>query len=209
MKAFFAVQLALLLTTSVALGGMMVGTEIYSDVHSRIVKVLCLSCIKLEPKTSATFTFKTATGGQHPEFITENLSRGPVFLFYSEDVCAGCEVMYPVIKGLLGVTFEKGDQFWQQLMFHDTPLTFIYVNIDHTTPSLRQTLELYDKDHVGGLPQMTVVTLGYDDGTVRPYYTSVYGTLGVPTDAERATVLETLLHEAGELYSENRQGYQP
>ena len=105
MKKIFAIQIIALLLISSALGSMFFFTDIYDDVHSDIVSVLCLSCLKLKPKTKVDFTekdfiFETANGKPPPYFVIDNLTRGPVFLHYSEDACYGCDIMYPVIKGM-------------------------------------------------------------------------------------------------------------
>lgn len=209
MRKFLALQITALLIISGALGGMFYTSNVFEDVRDRIVLVLCLSCIKLEPKTTRAFTFKTTDNAPHPDFILENLTKGPIFIHYSEDVCAGCEVMFPIVKSLLHVEFGKHDIFWKTIMINSTNITYIYVNLDHTTDILKNTFPLYDKDNIGGLPMFVFLTLGYDNGIVRPYYTTVYGTLNVPTDADRTALLTELLHESIDLYHQNRAGYHP
>jgi hypothetical protein len=209
MRKFLALQIAALIVVSGALGGMFFASNAFEEVRTRIVLVLCLSCIKLEPKTVRNFTFATDNNAPHPSFILENLTKGPVFLHYSENVCAGCEVMFPIVKSLFHVEFGKKDIFWRTVPFNSTNITYIYVNLDNTTDMLENTFPLYDKDDIGGLPMFVVMTLGYDHGTVRPYYTTVYGTLNVPTDADRTALLTELLHESIELYNQNKAGYHP
>jgi hypothetical protein len=209
MKKFLALQITALLIISGALGGMLYASNVFEDVRDRIVLVLCLSCIKLEPKTSRAFTFQTTDNAPHPDFILENLTKGPIFLHFSETVCAGCEVMFPIVKGLFHVEFGKQDRFWKTVTFDSSNITYIYANLDNTTDILQNAFPLYDKDDIGGLPMFVVITLGYDHGTVRPYYTTVYGTLNVPTDADRAALLSELLHESIELYHQNKAGYHP
>ena len=177
MKKFFTLQICALVLVSGALGGMLAFSPVYDEVRSGIVLVLCLSCLKLEPNTLADFTFQTADNQPHPEFILENLSHGPVFLHYSGDACAGCDVMYPVIKELFSIEFGKQDMFYSVVEFENTSVPYIYVNIHHTIVELRDAQVIYDKDHVGGIPMFTIVTLGYDNGDVKPRYTSLYGTL--------------------------------
>jgi hypothetical protein len=56
----------------------------------------------------------------------------------------------------------------------------------------------------------TIVTLGYDNGDVKPRYTSLYGTLatyGCVTDAQRLAFLQQLLRESIEMYEQNEAGY--
>ena len=210
MKKFFALQICALVLVSGALGGMLAFSPVYDEVRSGIVLVLCLSCLKLEPNTLADFTFQTADNQPHPEFIVENLSHGPVFLHYSGDACAGCDVMYPVIKELFSIEFGKQDMFYSVVEFENTSVPYIYVNIHHTIVELRDAQVIYDKDHVGGIPMFTIVTLGYDNGDVKPRYTSLYGTLatyGCVTDAQRLAFLQQLLRESIEMYEQNEAGY--
>ncbi len=48
-------QISALIIVSGSLGGMLVFTDVYEEVHSGIVSVLCLSCLKLEPKTKTNY----------------------------------------------------------------------------------------------------------------------------------------------------------
>jgi hypothetical protein len=207
MKRFLVIQIAALLLVSGGLGGMLFATNVYSEVQNRIVMVLCLSCLKLEPTTEASFTFTTANQEPHPPFLLENLTRGPIFLHYSEDVCHGCDIMYPVIKTLFSINFSKQDSVYDVIPFEGSQVSYFYINIDHTTSELRDTFYIYDKNHVQGLPMFTIITLGYDNGVVKPYYASVYGTLNKNTDAERLTFLRTLIQESIEIYDQNKEGY--
>jgi hypothetical protein len=211
MKKFFVLQVCALVLVSSVLGGMFAFTPVYDEVRSGIVLVLCLSCLKLEPRTIATFTFETADNHQpHPGFILENLSQGPVFLFYSGESCAGCDLMYPVIKDLFSIDFGKQDMFHTQVSFENSSVGFIYVNIHFTIAELRDAQPIYDKDHIGGIPMFTIVTLGYDNGIVKPKYTTVYGTLtayGCDTNAERLVFLQQLIRESIEMYKQNEAGF--
>jgi hypothetical protein len=207
MNKIFLLQLTTLLVVSGMLGGLFLTADVYEETRSRIVEVLCLSCIKLEPRTIREFTFNTVDNASHPYFVTENLTKGPVFLQYSEDVCAGCEVMFPIIKQLFNVEFEKQEMFSGTVIFEHQNITYIYINFDHTLDVYENSYPIYDKDDIGGLPMFTVVTLGYDHGTVRPYYTTLYGTLNVPTDADKTALLTEVLHESIILYNDNKAGY--
>ncbi len=212
MKKFLTLQICALILVSGALGGMFAFTPVYDEVRSGIVLVLCLSCLKLEPKTNAEFTFATADNQPHANFVLENLTKGPVFLHYSGDSCAGCDIMYPVIKDLFDVEFGKQDMFSTIATFENIPIPYIYINIHHTTNELRDAQVIYDKDHIGGIPMFTIVTLGYDNGDVKPKYTTLYGTLatnGAATDAQRLVFLQQILHQSIEMYKQNRAGYQP
>jgi hypothetical protein len=120
--------------------------------------------------------------------------------------------MYPVIKDLFNVEFGKQDMFSTIATFENTPIPYIYVNIHHTTNELRDAQVIYDKDNVGGIPMFTIVTLGYDNGDVKPKYTTLYGTLavyGADTDAQRLVFLQQLMRQSIEMYEQNKEGYQP
>jgi len=206
MKTLFAIQLGLIF---LVIGGALYSSGVYTAVQDNIVEVLCLSCIKLEPRISENFTFQTMTGVPHPGFIRENLTTGPIFIMYSEDVCPACEEMYPIVKDLFKVEFEKTEIVVDHLTYKGTNVTFFYVNIDHTTDQFRTSRLLYDKDQIDGLPMFTLITLGYDEGTVLPYYTSVYGMLTLPMPEQREAFLANLLEDCIHLYHDNRIGYQP
>lgn len=208
MKKSFILQITALFIVSGLLLGTLFASNAYEETRARIVEVLCLSCIKLEPKTIQEFTFDTVNNASHPYFVTENLTKGPVFLHFSENVCAGCEIMFPIVKQLFNVEFEKQDRFSATVTFENQNITYIYINLDNTTDILENSFPVYDKDDIGGLPMFTLVTLGYDHGTVRPYYTTLYGTLNVPTDADRTSLLQEILTESIEMYQQNKAGYQ-
>ena len=210
MRKFFALQVCALVVVSGVLGGIFAFTPVYDEVRSGIVLVLCLSCLKLEPKAVTDFTFETVDNQPHPEFVLENLSHGPVFLHYSGDACAGCDVMYPVILDLFFINFGKQDMFHTLVTFENSTVAYIYVNIHHTIDELRIAQPIYDKDHIGGIPMFTIVTLGYDNGIVKPIYTTLYGTLttyGCDTDLQRLVFLQQLIRESIDMYNENEAGY--
>jgi len=71
MKKMLAIQITALLPISGSLGGMLVFTDVYDEVNARIVSVLCLSCIKLEPKLDLDYRYDTVEGKNHPNFVLE------------------------------------------------------------------------------------------------------------------------------------------
>jgi len=210
MKKMLVLQVSALLLVSGALGGMFAFTNVYNDVLSGIVKVTCLSCIKLEYYTIKEFTFATAKNAPHPDFVLENLTKGPVFLEYSGDACEGCDLMYPLIKQLFHVEFGKQEMFYKTIKFENSTITFIYINIHHTTDDLKNSQQVYEKDSATAIPMFSVVTLGYDNGVIRPYYVTLYGTLiayGCDTNEKRITFLTEILQESIEMYKQNKEGY--
>jgi len=209
MNKMLVLQISALIIISGSLGGMLVFTDVYDEVHSGIVTVLCLSCLKLQPKTKIDFTFETAYGEPHPDFVLENLTNGIVFLHYSEDACPGCDIMYPVIQNLFNITFEKEDMVYKIIDFEGLDIAYFYINIDHTSEEMKNYFPIYDKDHISGLPMFAIITLGYDKGIIRPYYTTVYGTLGLDNDIDRIEFLTELIRESIDIYNQNSEGYNP
>ena len=209
MKKMLVLQISALIIVSGSLGGMLAFTDVYEEVHSGIVSVLCLSCLKLDPKTKTDFTFETADGEPHPDFVLENLTKGVVFLHYSEDACPGCDIMRPILQELFNITFGKEDTVYEIIGFEDLDVAYFYANIDHTSEEMKNSFQIYDKDHIGGLPMFAIITLGYDKGIVRPYYTTIYGTLGLDNDEDRFTFLTELIQESIDIYNQNSEGYNP
>jgi hypothetical protein len=209
MKKLLLIQLSILIIISGSLSFMIVETDIYDRVQSGIVEVLCLSCLKLEPITELEFIFDTADGQSHPDFIIENLTKGVVFLHYSEDACAGCDIMYPIIKELFNIEFGKEDMVYELVKFEDSNIPYYYINLDHTNDIMRNTFPIYDKDNIRGLPMFTIITLGYDKGIIKPYYTTLYGTLNLDNDSDRLDFLRELLRQSNDIYLQNSEGFNP
>ena len=209
MKKIFAFNICLLILVSGSLSYMLVETDIYDRVQSGIVEVLCLSCLKLEPIKNSEFVFNTANGEPHPDFVIENLTKGVVFLHFSEDACAGCDIMYPIIKDLFNIEFGKEDMVYEITNFDNYEVPYYYVNLDHTNNIMRNSFSIYDKDNIKGLPMFSIITLGYDKGIIKPYYTTLYGTLNIDNDPGRLDYLEDLLQQSIEIYLQNSEGYTP
>jgi len=188
---------------------MIATTTIYDDVYDSIVQVLCLSCLKLDPRTQADYTFETANGHAHSEYVLENLTTGVVFLHYSEDACQGCDIMYPIIKDLFSIDFEKDEMAYFQIPYENNTVNYYYTNIDHAIDERNEGFFIYDKEHIGGLPMFTIITLGYDSGIIKPYYTSIYGTLNLDADAKRLEYLQTIMQESIQLWNENHIAHHP
>jgi hypothetical protein len=205
-------QITLFLVITSALSGMLLGTEVYSEVHDGIVDVLCLSCLKLDPKISvdfADFTFKTATNDEHPRYVLDNLTTGIVFLHFSEDACTGCDIMYPIVQELLSVEYGKTEMYSTQISYQNEIMTYYYTNIDHAISKRIEAFDIYDSRNLNGLPMFTIVTLGYDQGIIKPTYITMYGTLGEDTDEKRMQILASIIDDAIELWNENIPGYEP
>jgi len=207
-KELLAVQITLFVVFAGAFGGMILFTDSYDQVFNRIVSVTCLSCIKLDPKVSSEFTFETANGKNHPDFILDNLTKGPVFIAYRKDVCEYCDEMEPLLMEMFNLSFEKEDIFFETVEFYGEDITFVHVNLDHASKVLKDSFKLYDKDDINGVPMFTIVTINYDhDGTVKPYYSTLYSKLGLDDDAEIKEFLTKIIQDSVTLYNDNKAGY--
>jgi hypothetical protein len=209
-KYFATFGITIMICIYVGLGGMFVFTDIYNETKSSIVEIICLSCLKLNPKTSMDFTFETANGQMHPDFVFENLTKGPIFLHYSEDDCAACDIMFPVIKQFLNIDLQKQKSYHTITSFKNQSVPYFYIYLDDKSTSLDwlNTFDIYDKDHIQGLPMFTVVTLGYEhSGVIKPYYTTIYSAFK-DNDEQRIQLLTELMDEAFGLYNEFKVGFE-
>jgi len=208
-KNTFISQIVILIFISGALGGMFFATDIYGEVQDVIVETLCLSCIKLEYKLNQEYTFQTANGGTHPDFILENLSNNIVFLHYSGDACHGCEIMFPIIKEFFNIEFEKEDFHSEKITFEESNISYIYIYKDTATKKMRDSYKVYDIQGDGGIPMFTAITLNYNRGFAEPYYVSIYGTLDPNDDENRIQILTDLLKESIKLHEDHIESYNP
>ena len=210
MRKMLVLQISALLVSSGLFVGMLAFTDVYGGVQTSIVETLCLSCIKLKSKTSVDFTFETVNGAPHPDFVLDNLTKGPVFLHYSEKACVACDVMYPVIKQFLHVEFEKDKSYYNLTSFENSTVAYIYVYLDDSsTPrDWIDSFKIYDKEHITGLPMFTIVTIEYEHGgDIKPYYATLSGAF-LDTDEERIDFLTQLMQESFGMYTQNRVAYQ-
>jgi len=206
-------QVCAIIIISGSLGGMLFYTDIYDDVQSKIVEVLCLSCIKLQPHTSKEFTFKTANNKSHPDFVINHLkNNGPILIQYGEKACLACDNMIDnVIKPYFNLSFDKTKSFETQVSLENLSFMYIYIYIDDdsTTDEKIDSFNNYDKDHITGFPMFTIITIEYDHGgDIKPYYTSLYGEFEENQDYEKMyeTFIE-LLEFSNELYDRNIAGF--
>lgn len=200
----FLAQITVFVLISASLGGIFVYTDVYDDTESGVVSVLCLSCIKLEPKTSHDYTFSTAKG-KHPDFVLENLSYGPVLLHYSKSACDACDEMLPTFQNYFNLSFDKEDEVFKRFNFYNTNFTYIYIYIDREDISkkLSESWQIYDKDDITGIPMFVFITREYHhSGEIKPFYTTVYGAFK-KTDEERLDYLNILIKETIEIYNRN------
>jgi hypothetical protein len=212
-KMLLAVQVGLILLISGVLGGMLYYTDIYDDVESGIVRVLCLSCIKLKPITSRDFTFDTANGRDHPDFVIDTLkNKGPILILYSEPGCTGCnKIIDEVMDPYFHINFtDKSESFETEVTIENISFYFYYIYIDVDAPKTEKTESfwIYDKDHISGLPMSTIITIEYSHGgDIKPYYSSLYSSDFEPTAKKKYEVFVELLKFSNELYDRNIVGF--
>lgn len=203
----FAFEITALILISGSLCGMFVFTDIYDEVEARIVSVLCLSCVKLEPVIS----FNWYLDKNPPSFVLESLDKtGPIFIMYSTtDACSNCEIMEPIINEFFNVSYNKENDFTKVVNFNGTDITFVYVNVaDKTEREYLSSKDMYDINNVRGVPMFTTITLRYDDeGVIKPYYNTLYGLLNQETKEQRIKILTRIINEAIALYKDNHEGF--
>jgi len=89
MKKMIVIQISALLLISGGLGGMFLFTDVYEEVQSNIVLVLCLSCMKLEVNTIKEYTFETANDAPRPDGVVDTVTTGPGGLVCCDGAGAG------------------------------------------------------------------------------------------------------------------------
>jgi len=207
-KKMFAFQIALLIVFSVSSGYIFLGTDTYEHVQSTIVSVLCLSCIKLEPKAVLNFSFETANNQPFPDFVLENLSRGPVLLHYRTDACVACDRMDPMVASLFHLSSLDEDFLVTVSEFNGINVTLIHINLDHASEQFRKSYDIYNiLGDNGGVPMFVMITLKYDGIGVRPAYATGYGFLGESTPEGGKQILKKLIEESIAMYVQNYMGW--
>lgn len=206
-KPLLVLQIVAMIIFAGGFVGMLATTDIYDDIHDTIVSTLCLSCIKLDPKSNLDFIFETANEEDHPQFVLENLTTGIIFIEYRSDVCKACDDMAPVIKDIFQLSFEKEDTLYEMVNYNGTIVHFFHINLDHATDLQEDSFAIYDKDNVMGVPMFVIISVNYNRGIVQPCYTSAYGTVGEATYGGRRTFITDMLNDGIKLYDLNHEGY--
>ena len=223
MKKMVAVQITFLILFAGAVGGMLTTTDVYKEVQRKIVEELCLSCIKLKPNTIKEYRF-LPTGQSHPDFILENLSKGPIVLDYRITFCPGCNDLEEyVLEDVFETTFpnplsdndnnEVPDLVYLEKEFQDTPVTFIHFNTGDSNSldvpiggEYDKSREIYDINGFGGNPMLVFITYGYSHGFIEPMYCTLYS-VGSGNYKEEPEKIQAefvdLINEAVDLYNEH------
>lgn len=214
MNKLLVIQVIVFLLIMGSLGGMLAFTDIYDDVQSGIVETICLSCAKLDTSLPVEFTFTTANGKPHPDFIIDILkTRGPILIQYGEKACASCEDMINnIIKPYFNLEFDKTKSFDIDVNAHNLSFVYVYIYIDdEATPQERiDSYDIYDIEHIRGFPMFTVITIEYDhSGKIKPFFASLYGKFEPNDDYEKMTETFTdLIINSEELWNRNLPGFE-
>jgi hypothetical protein len=117
--------------------------------------------------------------------------------------------MEPVLHDVFGVSYDIKDPFYATVLFGETNVTFIHINLDHADEEKKASFGIYDKDNINGVPMFTIVTLGYHPAFVKPYYATGYGFLGAGSPEAAHDVLLDMIDDASLTYQQNKDGYLP
>jgi hypothetical protein len=177
MKKILVLQITLFFVLLVALVGLFLKTDVYNDVQRKIVEELCLSCVKLEPDTKIEYRFDTADDNNHPDFVLDNLSFGPVILTYRIDFCPGCDELEENLIEVLNISFGPYDVFYKRFLFEGENITFIHINTNQVSEEsdFYKSRMVYDTIGDRGNPMIVFVTYGYNHGFIDPSYATLYG----------------------------------
>lgn len=205
MNKMLVFHITLFVIFSGSLGGMFLYTDAYDNIKATIVDKTCFSCIKMDPVSNLEeFVFKTANGKPHPEFVLNNLTKGPVFLEFRQDVCHACDIIEPIIQKIFNVQFGSKDTFYKTVDYDGTNITFFHIAMDHASDELIESFFIYDKDLRSGVPMHVVITWGDNNGKIQPYYQTGYSLLGKGAAKEQESELRKMITQAVEYYIQNQ-----
>jgi hypothetical protein len=194
------VQISMFVIFSGAFTGMIIYTDVYSNIKSIIVDTICLSCIKMDPVVKFEFTFETSNNKPHPDFVLDNLSKGPMFLAFRADVCAACDIMDPIIDDVFNIKYGLSEMFYKEINFQGSNISFFHINKDPPYEIETDAYYTYMQEGKDMVPMFVMITLGNNSGTMEPYYMTAYGTLGKHHDEERKEYLIQMVEKGIELY---------
>ncbi|UCH72183.1 MAG: hypothetical protein JSW62_01145 [Thermoplasmatales archaeon] len=197
MNKLFVFQISLIVIFGSGFVGTIFYTDVYDYVQESIVSTVCLSCIKMDPAPSLKFTFETVDGRSHPDFVLDNLTKGPIFLAFRKDICDGCEIMDPLVQEIFNVNFGLED-YESYVSFEGTTIYFRHINVDRTREEFKDSFNVYGG---AGVPMFVAITLSDNNGTVEPYYRLEYGTLGLKYDSDRKEFLRNMMRESIDYYN--------
>ena len=191
---------SIIIIMGLLIGGVLGGAYLYVKNSS---SATCLGCLGLNPFTEMKFTFKTANGADHPDFVLEKLGDKPLFIEYTQpdELCSSCKKMRPKVEDLI--------------KNYDDEIDFIIIDVSNPSSSnynYRDSFHVYDVENIHGgnfaTPTFVIITLGYDDGIVKPYFATGYGLIGENAD-EGKYMLSDTLDDALRIYDQNKNAWYP
>lgn len=203
MNKMLSVQIVLLVVFLGAFGGMFAYTDVYGNIKSTIVDTTCFSCIKMDPISKINFTFETVDDRPHPSFVLDNLTKGPVFLAFRQDVCTACDEIDPILKDIFDVEFGKKELFYETVDYEGSNVSFFHINVDHVSGEFLDSFFIYDKDKRSGVPMYVIITYGNNSGVIQPYYATAYSLLGQSHQEHREKFLRDMISKGIDYYNRN------
>ena len=223
MKKMQILQIIMFLLLVIIFFSVIIKTDVYDQVKRKIVEELCLSCIKLKPNTIKEYRFETANGAPHPDFVLENLSKGPVILDYRITFCPGCnELEEFILSKVFNYTFRDPltypadpDLLHIEKEFDNTTVTFVHIHTGDENSkdvpiggTFDKSRNVYDVVGDGGNPMLVFITYGYNHGFVEPFYSTLYG-IGTQNYEEDQLEIKQdfleLIYESINLYNEHKE----
>ena len=203
MRKFFAIQVALIVLFSCLLSYVVSTTDVYDRVKTGIVSVICLSCIKMKPAFEIKFFFRTANLENYPSFILENLSNGIIFLHFRVDSCKSCDHLDEVISDIFKCNLKEVHYFVTTSKLYGVNVTLFHINLDHVSKDKKSLYNLFNvMGSKGGVPMISIVTLGRKNGSVAPCYATLYG-------YQKKDRILDFIRECSKLYLENFEDFKP
>jgi thiol-disulfide isomerase/thioredoxin len=167
------------------IGFIIIGTAAGSySLLNKLNEAPCLGCLGLYPSFEIEFTFNTADGSEHPDWVRESLNEGPILIeFTQNDIsCPPCARMRPKIDELI-------DEYQEKVKFYiinviENEVFEAFQNIEKTKSIIdseeTRVYNIYDVENVGkgrpATPTYVIITLEKDhDGEVKPFFGVGYG----------------------------------
>ena len=209
MEKILVLKIVVIIIFAGSLGSIITASDVYDDVQIKIVETLCLSCVKLKPILKGEYRFLDEE--QHPEFILENLSKGPILLDFTQTYCPGCiDLEENVLSVVFNYTYPASDLFYIQREFNETNFNYIHINKDVVSrkSGYYKSFQIYDIVGDGGLPMIIFITYGYNHGIIEPMYLTLktVGSGNYISDKKNIQIeVIDFINEAVDLYNQYKE----
>lgn len=122
------------------------------------------------------FTIKFLFATKLPSFVMENLSKGILFFHFRIDSCKSCDKLDKELSSVFDCNLEGVNYLVVKREFYGINVTFIHINLDHVGEDKRQLYSLFNTmGEKGGVPMISIVTMGLKEGKANPCYATLYG----------------------------------